>query len=159
MPDYDQLAYNLRKALSVWLLPFTSENVGTWTPTWAGLNGAGTYTYVAQNGFYTRMGNICHIYGRIGISAITVAPAGGMVILTLPFVSSSVVGSRGAVMFGYASNLNLSAGAWSVTGNIDPGEQGIRLNENFSNLPSAAFPAAQFNNVNCDIPFFGSYPV
>lgn len=132
---------------------------GTWTPTFAGLTGAGSYTYVAQNGFYTRVGNICHIYGRIGISAITVAPTGGMVILTLPFVSSSVVGSRGAVSWGYVSNLNLSAGAWGVTGNIDPGESGIRLNENFDNLPSAAFPAAQFSNANVDITFFGSYPV
>ncbi len=131
---------------------------GTWTPTFAGLTGAGSYTYVAQNGFYTRIGNIVHIYGRIGISAISVAPTGGMVVLTFPFTSSSVSGTRGAVTFGYVSNLNLTTGAY-LTANIDPGEDGVRLMENFDNATSTAYPAANFTNANCDITFFGSYSV
>lgn len=127
---------------------------GAGVPTFAGLTGAGAYTYAAQGLAWSRFGNIVQFSGRVGISAITVAPTGGMVILGLPYLSVGY----GACMFGYASNLNLTAAAY-LTGLILAGDQGIRLMENFDNAGSLAFPAAQFNNANCDIIFAGSYPV
>ena len=67
MSDLDQLAYKLRKALSVWLLPFTEENVGTFAPALVGSTIAGTFTYDATNtnAEWTRDGDRIRINGRV----------------------------------------------------------------------------------------------
>lgn len=137
---------------------FPPFSAGTWTPAWSGTLTLGAYTYVAQQGFYTRIADIVHVYGRIAISAIGTAPTGVMVIFNLPFTCSATAGKRGAVMFGYVSNLNLTAAAY-LTGLIETNESQIRLEENFDNAASGGLPAANFNNAGCDITFFGSYPV
>lgn len=131
---------------------------GTWTPAFSGTLTLGSYTYAAQQGFYTRIGNIVHVYGRIAISAIAVAPTGVMVIFNLPFTCSATTGAFGAVSWGYVSNLNLTAAAY-LTGLINTGESQIRLEENFDNGASGGLPAGNFTNTGCDITFFGSYPV
>lgn len=131
---------------------------GVWTPAWSGTLTLGSYTYTVQQGFYRRIGSVVNVWGRVAISAIAVAPTGVMVIFGLPFACAAVAGSFGAVSWGYVSNLNLTAGAY-LTGLINTGESQIRLEENFDNAPAVGYPVANFNNVNCDITFFGSYPV
>jgi len=132
---------------------------GTWTPAFSGTSTLGTYTYTKQLGFYTRIGDLVHVYGNIAISAVTVTPTGtGMVIFNLPIACASTTGKRGGVSFGYASNLDMSAGALYLTGLIQESETQIRLEENFDSAASAGFPPASFTR-SCDISFFGFYPV
>jgi hypothetical protein len=56
---------------------------GTWTPTISGTTIAGTGTYVAQVGAYTKIGRQVTVYGRVRISAHT--GTGNMLISNLPF--------------------------------------------------------------------------
>ncbi|CAB4152638.1 hypothetical protein UFOVP1377_24 [uncultured Caudovirales phage] len=56
---------------------------GTWTPTISGTTTAGTGTYIAQAGVYTKIGRQVTVYGRVQISAHT--GTGNMLISNLPF--------------------------------------------------------------------------
>ena len=58
---------------------------GTWTPVFEGDVSAGTYTYSAQFGKYTKIGNIVHFQGEIFVSGITSAGTGNLIIRGLPF--------------------------------------------------------------------------
>ena len=89
MPDYDQLAYSLRKALSVHLLPFTADNVGTYTPILLGSTIAGTFTYTLQNGNFVRLGNTAFVTAHVSISAIAVAPTGNLQLGGFPFTAAT----------------------------------------------------------------------
>jgi hypothetical protein len=57
---------------------------GTWTPVFAGSGTAGSFTYTAQVGHYTKIGNVVVAQFRIAISAISVAAAGYLYIQGLP---------------------------------------------------------------------------
>jgi len=56
---------------------------GTFTPTISGTTTAGTGTYIAQAGVYTKIGRQVTTYGRVRISAHT--GTGNMLITNLPF--------------------------------------------------------------------------
>jgi hypothetical protein len=56
---------------------------GTWTPTIVGLTTAGTGTYSAQIGYYTKTGRQVTVYGRVGITNHT--GTGNMAIGNLPY--------------------------------------------------------------------------
>ncbi len=56
---------------------------GTFTPTVVGGSTAGTTTYTAQNGYYTRIGNLVTCYGFVSFSAAT--GTGQITIGSLPF--------------------------------------------------------------------------
>lgn len=159
MPDYDQLAYNLRKALGVWLLPFTAENIGTWTPVFTGTTTVGSYTYTAQVGHYTRLGNLCFIEATIGISAITVAPTGNVAISGLPFNAANVTSLFASIHFGSISNFKYAAGAIDLTAYINPNTAFIALRESFGNAGAVDSPCANFTNANCQLIFSGHYEI
>jgi hypothetical protein len=57
---------------------------GTWTPTLSGASTAGSITYQAQSGYYTKIGNIVHIDMRIIYTAFT-GSAGAARIAGLPY--------------------------------------------------------------------------
>ena len=57
---------------------------GTWTPVFAGSGTAGSFTYTAQTGHYTKIGNVVVAQYRVAISAISVAAAGYLYIQGLP---------------------------------------------------------------------------
>ena len=57
---------------------------GTWTPVFAGSGTAGSFTYTAQIGHYTKIGNVVVAQFRVTISAISVAAAGYLYIQGLP---------------------------------------------------------------------------
>lgn len=56
---------------------------GTWTPTIVGQSVAGTTTYVAQAGYYTRIGNLVTIFGTVTYTAAT--GTGNLLIGGFPF--------------------------------------------------------------------------
>lgn len=45
--------------------------VGTWTPTYIGATSAGSTSYNQQNGYYTRIGNMCFVSWFLGIASAT----------------------------------------------------------------------------------------
>lgn len=66
---------------------------GTWTPTAIGNSTAGTTTYVARNGTYTKIGNQVTATGYVNVSAMT---GTNYLLLSLPFacnVSYSYMGT------------------------------------------------------------------
>jgi hypothetical protein len=84
--NYAQLAYKLRKALSPYLLPFTAENIGTYTPTYLGGTTPGATTYSAQQGAWWRYGPIVLVTGTVTWSAAT---GTGTARISLPFTAAS----------------------------------------------------------------------
>lgn len=95
----DQLAYKLRKALGVFLLPFTEDNVGTYTPTYLGGTTAGATTYTTQQGAWWRFGPIVLATGTVQWSAAT---GTGNARISLPFASANV------------SNQNFGGSLWEA---------------------------------------------
>lgn len=57
---------------------------GTWTPAFAGSGTAGSFTYTAQVGHYTKIGNVVVAQFRVAISAVGTAAAGYLYIQGLP---------------------------------------------------------------------------
>lgn len=62
---------------------FDDYEEGTWTPTLIGLSTAGVGTYSRQLGWYTKVGNVCHLTFSIIWTAHT--GTGTMAISALPF--------------------------------------------------------------------------
>jgi len=64
---------------------------GTWTPTFVPTSGAFTsVTYVSTGGYYTKVGRLVCVTGRLRTSAITVGTAAGTLFIGgLPFTSQS----------------------------------------------------------------------
>lgn len=133
---------------------------GTWTPSFEGTTGTGTFTYTAnRGGRYFLTGSLCWLTARVEISAIVGAPTGAMTITGLPFAASSTAFANGSVAFGDVSNFNYAASAISLQGLILSGEAIIRLIESFDNLASASCPAANFTNAACGLIFTATYEV
>lgn len=63
--------------------------VGSWTPTLSGTTTAGSHSYNAQNGVYTRIGDMVHVEVNIVLSSLDAAMSGSARISGLPFSSSS----------------------------------------------------------------------
>jgi hypothetical protein len=87
MEDYNQLAYNLRKPLAPYLLPFTSDNLANYTPTYVGGTTAGATTYSVQQGQWWRFGPLVFVTGTV---AWTAATGTGNARISLPFTCANV---------------------------------------------------------------------
>jgi hypothetical protein len=80
---------------------------GTWTPTISGTSTAGTGTYNAQGGVYTRVGKVVTAQCYINLAAHT--GTGNISITGLPFTSSTGVNDYASVTIGYLDNCALAA--------------------------------------------------
>ena len=80
---------------------------GTWTPALLGGSTAGTTTYSAQDGFYTKIGRVVTINCYIQISAMT--GTGDLRLSGLPFTSSS---AARAASSGMVNGLNWGGGTF-----------------------------------------------
>lgn len=74
---------------------------GTFTPVVKGSTTAGTGTYTAQQGFYTRIGNRCWFNLNLVWTATT--GTGNMQIGGLPFTANAATGNNAAVVYHTAS--------------------------------------------------------
>jgi len=162
MSDIDRLAYKLRRPLAPYLLAFTGEDVGTWTPTIVGSAIAGTFTYDGANrvGTYTRLGNRILITGRVRITAIAVAPTGNLGIGGLPFASNAISIAGGIVIIGY-QGITLTAGHTQLHAYVGTAATILNLFESGSNIAFAAIQGAGLVLVAgvADIIFQGQYTV
>jgi hypothetical protein len=81
---------------------------GSWTPVLTGASG-GSYTYDAQNGRYTRIGNLMFVSGYLDIATTSVSPTGSLLISGLPTASSSI-NMGNVINFSGVSNMATSTG-------------------------------------------------
>lgn len=79
---------------------------GTFTPTFVGTGTAGTFTYEAQLGRYTRVGDRVSYSLILQISAISVSPTGDLTIMGMPFTPA---GGVHASTIGWQSGLTNTA--------------------------------------------------
>ncbi len=73
---------------------------GTFTPVIEGSTTAGTNTYDIQSGYYTRIGKMVLVYGRVRTTAIDAAMAGSIRLAGLPF---TVAGNSNGYCAGHIS--------------------------------------------------------
>jgi len=135
----------------------TYEELKLWTPAFAGSTTAGVFTYVAQTGHYTRMGNVCFILGMIQISAISTPPVGDMRITGLPITAATLTNVNPHIGFSFISQVNLTAGTIDVSGLINPTDTIIRIMEAFDNAAGDDMPASNFTNAAARMHFSGFY--
>lgn len=117
----------------------------TFTPAFTGSGTAGTFTYSAQRGHYTRLENLCFFRIYLEVSAVSVAPTGDLNITGLPFTSASGAnGGLSGVSVGYVNSFNLSANCVQLTSYVEASNTLLRLMEVFDNAATTRFPAASF---------------
>jgi hypothetical protein len=80
---------------------------GTFTPTISGTTTAGTGTYTAQFGVYTKVGSVVTVQVNLGISNHT--GTGNILLSGLPFTSFATTDYWGVISIGYVNNLALTA--------------------------------------------------
>jgi hypothetical protein len=80
---------------------------GTFTPTLGGETTNPTVTYTVQTGFYTKIGNVVTVFGKITTTAIS-GGSGFAIFAGLPFTIKNA--NCGAGSFAYYSNITLGAG-------------------------------------------------
>lgn len=125
---------------------------GTWTPTYTGSTGAGSFTYSIQSGNYIKIGGSVFFSGRVAISAISVNPTGNMLISGLPFVNNS--GFHASVTIGYSAGWN----ACPMGALIVPGSTLIDLYKITSTASWTRTPSLQADFIaGADIIFSGAY--
>ena len=96
---------------------------GTFTPTIVGATTAGTGTYVAQNGRYTKIGNLVTFQVFLDWTAHT--GTGNMRISNLPFANGS---NFWAGSIGYLNNIALTAGN-IMTAYVESGQSYVTLQQ------------------------------
>jgi len=129
---------------------------GTVTVTF-GATGGGTITLNSSANLvrYTRIGNMCHVSGRVSVSAVSGDQSGTVNVSLLPFVSFSGAEEDGYVYSPVLSNFDLAAGAG--TAGFFAGYSGdntvVRLYEMADNtapddINAASVVASDFFNFN-----------
>jgi len=80
---------------------------GTFTPTLGGQTTNPTVTYTTQTGFYTKIGNVVTVFGKITTTVIS-GGSGFAIFAGLPFTIKNA--NCGAGSFSFYSNITLGAG-------------------------------------------------
>ena len=139
---------------------------GTFTPTW-GHNGSAEsgFTYQYQYGFYTKVGNMCHVTIWINTTGNTNTSASDVLQLNLPFASRNNSGYRGGMTYTF-NGMN------AADAHDDSDDQVIRTHINYnvawmevgfaSNLNGAAWQTGAFTtgsiiNGDAGIQLSGTY--
>jgi len=80
---------------------------GTWTPSYAGTTGAGSFTYDIREAYYTKIGNVVTVTGRLRTDTASGA-TGNALIDGLPFTPTNVTnaGSNGCGSLGQTGVFN-----------------------------------------------------
>ena len=127
---------------------------GTWTPTITASTTNPTVSYATQTGFYTKIGRIVSIQGRIGLTAIS-GGSGNFRLSGLPFTNSASIVGAGTSWF---STLNLSAGYTTASLYFSGNDAFLSLAESGDNV-SANQLAIGTIGATFDIAFAFTYQV
>jgi hypothetical protein len=131
-------ARRLYRLLQPYFPSFTSDNVGTFTPAFAGSSGGATWTYSVQTGFYTRIGNRCFFNLALFGATRTGTPLGNAIVTNLPFVSDATANSHSPCDIDSISGFTLTGTITQLTARVTPGQAWIEFVENTATAPTAA---------------------
>src|SRR4051812_39676674 len=115
--DYSDTARQLAPALAGYFPAFGVDNVGTFAPTIVGSAVAGTFGYVLQNGYYTRIGGVVFFSALININAITIAPTGNLQV-SLPLTAAA--SNAGSFAITDHDGFTLGAGYSQIGARVTP---------------------------------------
>ena len=135
--EYSDTARLLAPALESFFPAFGVDNVGTFTPAYAGASGGATWTYNTAAGFYTRIGNRCLFNLTIGASTRAGTPLGGALITGLPFTSDATANSHSPISLDTVDAVTLTGTIVQLTARVPPGQSWIELVEVLGTAPSA----------------------
>ena len=86
---------------------------GTWTPTFIGSSGNPTVNYAAQNGKYTKVGNIVTLSLQMNTNSVSGGSSSSMLRISgIPFDSNGAAGGRFGNFQNWDSSLNQSIGCF-----------------------------------------------
>jgi hypothetical protein len=125
---------------------------GTWTPTITGSSSNPTVTYTAQTGFYTKIGRMVSIQGRVGLSART-GGGGNLRISGLPFANGGGLAGASSSWFSFVT---LSAGYTTGSSYIEPNSSFLSFAESGNNVSANQLGVSAFGNA-FDITFSFTY--
>ena len=77
---------------------------GTWTPYFSGSGATGVFGYSTQNGYYEKVGNICHAHGFLVCNSVTSNFSGVLRLSVLPFTSQNLTNNYSSVNIGYSTS-------------------------------------------------------
>lgn len=146
MPDYDELARALRKPLAPYLLSFTAENVGTYTPTYLGGTTPGATTYSVQAGTWTRLGRVVVVYGRVVWSA---ASGTGSARISLPFTTGAFDYGSGSL---WTDGVTFAGGSPQIQ--LPPNQSFFEIISPVSNAASGAVAVEAAGNIGFSVVYF-----
>lgn len=114
------------EATHITLPPASLYEEGVWTPALG--DGTNTATHSIQNGTYTKVGRMVHVRAYLVTTSLTGdgTVAGAAIITGLPYPSSTVSSTHSPANFGYAFNMNLTAG-YSLGGFVEPSSAHIKI--------------------------------
>lgn len=133
-------------SLRSWFLPYTAANIGAWTPTYTGGTSAGSTTYTAQAGYWTRLGNVIHAQGRVAWSA---ASGTGAARISLPFTSGNYDYGAGAIV---TDGVTFASGAPQIQ--VPPNVAYFELIAPTSNASSSAIAVEAAGTVVFTVVYF-----
>lgn len=131
----------------------TVYDEGTWVPDIRGSVTAGTNTYGIQNGTFTRIGRMVVARFRVQMTAKDAAMAGNALIGGLPITSSSATATVNSGVFGYISNVTLSASKIYLALRMGPNAVIANIAEVQSGAASSELPVA---NIAANTDLIGS---
>ena len=127
---------------------------GTWTPTITGSSSNPTVTYTAQSGFYTKIGRMVSIQGRVQLSART-GGGGNLRVSGLPFTNGGGLAGASSSWFSFVT---LSSGYTIGSLYIEPNVSYLSFAESGNNVSANQLGVSAFGN-QFDITFSFTYIV
>lgn len=135
--DNANLSFNdTTNILSINGVPFPVA-IGTFTPTFAGLDGGATWTYSLQTGFYTRIANICLF--RLSLTGATRAGTAltAAIISGLPFTSDATANDHSPCDLDTIDTVTLSATCTQLTARVPNNASYIQFVETLGTAPTS----------------------
>lgn len=128
---------------------------GTWTPSLVGATTAGEHTYNFRGGFYTRIGNLVHVTGRLSIQTKDTDMSGIVRISGLPFVVRNNANTRGGLGI-RQSNIDFPSNFEMVTAGFNEGTNLMNLHVTGRDIAATPISASEIKD-GTEVYFSGSY--
>jgi len=119
---------------------------GTWTPKLEGLTTAGANTYIAQTGYYYKIGKMVTCFFKVELSNKDAAMAGSVVIGGLPFTPLNAGYNKGSLIIGVQTYIDIPVGCNIIMANISPTSARFALLAGGDNNAPPNLTAANFAN-------------
>lgn len=111
-----------------------------WSPTYTFTGGGSVSSYAKQQGYYTVVGGVAHVWGYIGTAGLSTSPApSGDVRISLPIAVANQSNLYAPMTVGWSNNW---ATAMTLRGYAAPNETVVRLRKNATDAADISVVAA-----------------